>query len=206
MSSSLIWYPLVPLAHFLFSPIYPMSLPLDSSHFFISFYLIWSLLTSHHLVSSHLLPALSLLSYHFLSWHLFCLHVLSSAVLISYHRVSSQLIASFFSPHLSSSVPVPLFRLCSLLSCFQCPILISSPCISVFHCLFPLMSSPKLSSLHIFHHSFSPCHLTSCISSCLIVSSSGVILFCLLSILFLSLSPHLLLFLCLSVVLFPVSQ
>ncbi len=109
-----------------------------------------------HLISSQLFPSCHLTS---------CLD--TSAVLIfSPLLSSSHIIGSHLK--LSSSVPVPLFSLCSLLSCFQCPILILSPHIFVFPCLFPLMSSPKLSSFHIFHHSLSRCHLTSCISSCLI--------------------------------------
>lgn len=94
---------------------------------------------------------------HFSSWHLSCLHFLSSFLLCSPHLISSGLYASsrLIFLHISS----PLFKFLCFVSVFSFHISsvpIVSLCISLFPCLFTLLSSPKLSSFFIFHHSLSP--------------------------------------------------
>ncbi len=155
MSSSLIWYPLVHLAHFLFSPISPMSLPLDSSHFFILSHLV-----SHHLVSSHLLPAL------FLVISLLVLTPLlsSSSLLCCPHIIRS---------HLNSSQAFFLLIWSLLFQCL-CFVFVLSCTVSNVQSSSRLLAFPYFLAYFLLYHLLS-CRLSTfsiipCLSSLLLSS------------------------------------
>ncbi len=154
MSSSLIWYPLVHLAHFLFSPISPMSLPLDSSHFL--FYLILSHIILFHLISSQLFSSCHLTS---------CLDT-SSVFIFSPLLSSSHIIRS----HLNSSQAFFLLIWSLLFQCLCFVFVLSCPVSNV-------QSSSRLPAFPYFLAYFLLCHLLSCLLStfyiipCLLLSS-----------------------------------